>query len=186
MMPLPEQPLALQRAFDEQYLARFRWLKGAAGTPYSPWPPGQGRVGALEQRVRFSIHQQAEGICYLCGLAVDVACDTGPYAMTIDHIIPLCSGGPFASVANLALAHLWCNQQKGPAPFPRTLHIRDSWRCARCHEAVAQSAHAADWHWNQPIIEHLVPLAAVEIWQRPFAWTCHLRCHAFRHPRPPR
>ena len=42
-----------------------------------------------------------------------------------------------------------------------------------------------DWHWNRPIVEHLVPLSSPDVWWYGRSWACHLRCHQYRKPIPP-
>jgi hypothetical protein len=88
-------------------------------------------------------------------------------------------------MSNLALAHKQCNQLKGSSPHPRTVYDADGWRCQRCQEAVSRGADQHDWHWNRPIVEHVVPLDSPEIWWYGRCWTCHLRCHAYHLPIPP-
>ena len=40
-----------------------------------------------------------------------------PMSKTVDHIIPIAKGGHPSDLANLQLAHRWCNRQKGAKMF---------------------------------------------------------------------
>lgn len=52
--------------------------------------------------------------CGICGLPVDFGYKAPhPLSPTVDHIIPVSKGGHPSDMANLQLAHRWCNRWKG-------------------------------------------------------------------------
>ena len=61
---------------------------------------------------------RTQNICGICGQPVDKTrkCPD-PLAPTIDHIIPVSKGGHPSELANLQLAHRWCNRQKSNKLF---------------------------------------------------------------------
>lgn len=169
----------LLAAFDAIYLASFRWIKAALAITYTKGFFGPHRNATISTQRRDQVYERDKGICYLCLLAVDDGCNDGPWACTIDHIRPLSHNG-----SRLALAHQQCNHLKAWSPHLKTIHARDNWRCRRCAEAISRHETDYDWQWNRPIVEHLVPLLAPDIWRPSRAWTCHLRCHAYHLPIP--
>jgi hypothetical protein len=178
----------LYAAYEATYLADFRWIKAALHITYTPGPvAGTGRTGPVlfSPTQRAAIYARDGGRCYLCGLPVDADQHDGPWASTIDHVRPLSHHGARKDLRNLALAHWQCNHDKGSSPHPRTVYETDHWQCRRCQEAVSRGPQQPDWHWNRPIVEHLVPLASPDIWWYTRSWTCHLHCHAYRLPVPP-
>ncbi len=174
----------LLTAFDAVYRAAFRWIKAALQITATLGFYGPHHHTAISPQRRAQVYERDGGICYLCRLPVDAACKDGPWACTIDHIRPLSYNGLRHALANLSLAHQQCNQLKAWSPHPRTLFARDTWRCRRCGETISHNETDFDWHWNRPIVEHLVPLNAPDIWQPSRAWACHLRCHAYHLPIP--
>jgi 5-methylcytosine-specific restriction endonuclease McrA len=60
------------------------------------------------------LHQAQSGLCALCGKPVS------PSEWEIDHRIPFCYGGG-NEPANLQIAHLSCNRQKGHQVDPMDL-----------------------------------------------------------------
>ncbi|MBQ7146009.1 MAG: HNH endonuclease [Lachnospiraceae bacterium] len=56
--------------------------------------------------------------CALCGQEVDKNLKyPHPMSASVDHIIPLQKGGHPSDLANLQLAHLYCNRQKAAKLF---------------------------------------------------------------------
>ena len=57
---------------------------------------------------------KTQEICGICGKPVDKSIREpyDPMAPTVDHIIPINKGGHPSDLANLQLAHRWCNRQK--------------------------------------------------------------------------
>lgn len=68
-----------------------------------------------------AVWEREEGCCWLCRQPVDRAlAHPDPLSRSWDHVIPLAAGGAH-SMANLALAHLFCNISKHarlPDTFP--------------------------------------------------------------------
>jgi len=61
---------------------------------------------------------RTQNICGICGQPVDkTRKNPDPLAPTIDHIIPVSKGGHPSELANLQLAHRWCNRQKSNKLF---------------------------------------------------------------------
>lgn len=59
-----------------------------------------------------------QDICGICGAPVDKTLKApDPLSPTIDHIIPIAKGGHPSDLANLQLAHRWCNRQKSDRVF---------------------------------------------------------------------
>ena len=57
-------------------------------------------------------------VCGICGKPVDFSCKfPHPLSPCIDHIIPVAKGGHPSDLANLQLAHFWCNRQKSDKLF---------------------------------------------------------------------
>lgn len=52
------------------------------------------------------VYEYHKGLCGICGLSVSLE------EFTIDHVVPICKGGPHL-FKNLQLAHLGCNCSKG-------------------------------------------------------------------------
>lgn len=60
-------------------------------------------------------------ICGICGQPVDKTYKfPHPLSPTVDHIIPVDKGGHPSDLANLQLAHRWCNRQKSNKLFDTT------------------------------------------------------------------
>lgn len=55
---------------------------------------------------RMAVYERDQGRCGICGDPVDVR------AFHLDHVIPLCKGGPH-TYANVQVAHPLCNIRKG-------------------------------------------------------------------------
>lgn len=53
-----------------------------------------------------AIWERDQGICHICGAAVD------PTDLHYDHITPISKGGAH-SMENIAVSHAWCNLRKG-------------------------------------------------------------------------
>ena len=59
--------------------------------------------------------------CGICGGEVDFKYKyPHPLSPTVDHIIPLAKGGHPSDLANLQLAHRWCNRQKSDKLIDRS------------------------------------------------------------------
>ena len=57
-------------------------------------------------------------VCGICGKPVDFSYKfPHPLSPCIDHIIPVAKGGHPSDLANLQLAHFWCNRQKSDKQF---------------------------------------------------------------------
>ena len=57
-------------------------------------------------------------VCGICGQPVDMNLKyPDPLSPCIDHIIPVAKGGHPSDLANLQLAHFWCNRQKSDKLF---------------------------------------------------------------------
>lgn len=57
-------------------------------------------------------------VCGICGKPVDFSYKfPHPLSPCIDHIIPVAKGGHPSDLANLQLAHFWCNRQKSDKLF---------------------------------------------------------------------
>lgn len=57
-------------------------------------------------------------VCGICGKPVDSSYKfPHPLSPCIDHIIPVAKGGHPSDLANLQLAHFWCNRQKSDKLF---------------------------------------------------------------------
>lgn len=73
------------------------------------------RIG--EHRTAFDKNRliviRTQEICGICGQPVDKNIKPPhPLSPTVDHIIPVSKGGHPSDLANLQLAHRWCNMQK--------------------------------------------------------------------------
>jgi len=55
-------------------------------------------------------------ICHICGKKI------AEEDLSFDHLIPIAHGGPHAEW-NLAVAHLECNQKRGPGRIPAQLRL---------------------------------------------------------------
>lgn len=68
----------------------------------------------LPHRVRLSIYKRDAWACRICGDPVDEALigSKSPWRPSLDHITPRSMGGG-DEVANLRLAHVWCNSVRG-------------------------------------------------------------------------
>lgn len=54
-----------------------------------------------------------QDVCGICGNPIDKSIKyPHPMSATVDHIIPLAKGGHPSDLANLQIAHRWCNRQK--------------------------------------------------------------------------
>lgn len=61
---------------------------------------------------------RTQNICGICGRPVDKELKyPHPMSASVDHIIPLEKGGHPSDLANLQLAHLYCNRQKSADLF---------------------------------------------------------------------
>ena len=61
---------------------------------------------------------RTQNVCGICGQPVDKKLKyPHPMSPSIDHIIPLEKGGHPSDLANLQLAHLYCNRQKAAKLF---------------------------------------------------------------------
>ena len=86
-------------------------------------------------------------VCGICGKPVDFSCKfPHPLSPCIDHIIPVAKGGHPSALANLQLAHFWCNRQKSDKLFspvekqveadadaPLALPLSTDWTAYRGH-----------------------------------------------------
>ena len=86
-------------------------------------------------------------VCGICGKPVDFSCKfPHPLSPCIDHIIPVAKGGHPSDLANLQLAHFWCNRQKSDKLFspvekqaevdadaPLALPLSTDWTAYRGH-----------------------------------------------------
>lgn len=66
--------------------------------------------------------KREEGVCHLCGLAIDPGLRSPhPLSFTLDHIVPVSMGGVLVSRDNVRAAHRRCNMQRGTGRgSPRT------------------------------------------------------------------
>ena len=56
---------------------------------------------------------RTQQLCGICGQPVDKTIKSPhPLSATVDHIIPIAKGGHPSDLANLQLAHRWCNRLK--------------------------------------------------------------------------
>ena len=61
---------------------------------------------------------RTQNICGICGQPVDMSLKyPDPMSKTVDHITPIAKGGHPSDLANLQLAHRWCNRWKGDRLF---------------------------------------------------------------------
>lgn len=66
---------------------------------------------AFEKNRQIILHTQ--NICGICGKEVDRSFKyPHPLSATVDHIVPVAKGGHPSELANLQLAHRWCNRWK--------------------------------------------------------------------------
>ena len=66
---------------------------------------------AFEKNRQVILHTQ--NICGICGKPVDFEFKyPHPLSPTVDHIVPIKKGGHPSELANLQLAHRWCNRWK--------------------------------------------------------------------------
>jgi 5-methylcytosine-specific restriction endonuclease McrA len=75
-------------------------------------------MARVNPALRSKIAKQQGNQCYYCGKRVRQMARSyrGPlphYAETLDHIIPLSKGGPFAPTVNAVVACHECNQMRG-------------------------------------------------------------------------
>lgn len=76
---------------------------------------GENRTALEKNRL---IILRTQNICGICGKPVDKSLRyPHPMSASIDHIIPLEKGGHPSDLANLQLAHLYCNRQKAAKMF---------------------------------------------------------------------
>lgn len=70
--------------------------------------------GATSERVVASdVWRKTDGDCHICGVSVPLVVRyPHPLSASVDHIVPIAAGGAH-TLANVALAHLVCNQRKG-------------------------------------------------------------------------
>lgn len=73
------------------------------------------RIG--EHRTAFDRNRQiilhTQNVCGICGKEVDFSFKyPHPLSPTVDHKIPVAKGGHPSDLANLQLAHRWCNRWK--------------------------------------------------------------------------
>jgi 5-methylcytosine-specific restriction endonuclease McrA len=54
------------------------------------------------------------GVCQICGDPMGTEVWPHPLSPSLDHVVPLAAGGSH-TLANVQLAHLGCNLQKGTA-----------------------------------------------------------------------
>lgn len=66
---------------------------------------------SLRQRVL-----REESRCYLCGITVDKSTRDIRLRPSVDHVVPLDSGGPAFERSNARLTHAACNSSKGNRP----------------------------------------------------------------------
>jgi 5-methylcytosine-specific restriction endonuclease McrA len=70
------------------------------------------------RELRDILLDRQEGVCWLCGKAIDRSLPpTDPRAASIDHILPRSRGGSDAP-SNLAVAHRRCNEARADADPP--------------------------------------------------------------------
>lgn len=80
------------------------------GNPPRRCPDCRRRAGSRPpQGIRAAVYARDEGICQICGEAVEMEAPAGSdWSPTLDHIVCVSWGGDH-SVENLRLAHHWCN-----------------------------------------------------------------------------
>lgn len=96
------------------------------------------------------IHRDFNGICALCGKAVDIA------DASRDHIVPRSRGGSNAR-DNIQLTHKHCNNLKGDDDYPRDWKkqletmsvIPQGYRCSHCGLEIMK------WHKKSKLISKI-------------------------------
>lgn len=69
---------------------------------------------------------RTQEICGICGQPVDKSLRSPhPLSATVDHIVPVSKGGHPSDLANLQLAHRWCNRAKSNKLFLQTREAKD-------------------------------------------------------------
>ncbi len=72
------------------------------------------QTSVAEKIVRDEIYQRDSGKCHICGKHVSAQ------DFHLDHLVPLSRGGTHTR-DNIALAHPFCNRQRGPGHLPAQL-----------------------------------------------------------------
>ena len=82
-------------------------------------PDHNGNQRALFENNKKRIYA-SQRVCGICGHEVDFSLNfPHPLSPTIDHIIPVAKGGHPSDIANLQLAHFYCNRQKSDKLTPK-------------------------------------------------------------------
>lgn len=82
-------------------------------------PDHNGNQRALFENNKKRIYA-SQRVCGICGHEVDFSLKfPHPLSPTIDHIIPVAKGGHPSDIANLQLAHFYCNRQKSDKLTPK-------------------------------------------------------------------
>ncbi|GAA2545753.1 5-methylcytosine-specific restriction endonuclease McrA [Neomicrococcus aestuarii] len=99
---------------NRKYKEEFRAIHGIG--PSSKWKRDNGgmppRVEWIDRKVRRTIYERDNWICWLCNEAVDdTALPRSNYYPSLDHIIPRSKGGDH-NPENLRTAHMYCNAKR--------------------------------------------------------------------------
>ena len=78
------------------------------------------KIGAMGSSGLIALMKRDKGLCHVCGQGVRLD------EASRDHLIPRSAGGSSAR-SNLALAHKWCNNQRGDKPT-KTRATPRGWR----------------------------------------------------------
>jgi hypothetical protein len=80
------------------------------------------RVTWTARRLERLRHRDGD-YCSICGVLMRFDKWTAETAIdvTMDHIKPIAEGGPLDSMANMKLAHRWCNSRRGILPWSHDL-----------------------------------------------------------------
>lgn len=121
-----------------------------APSGWQPAPPATGKLRRIAERDQWT--------CHLCQRPVPDYVQ-GPLCPTLDHLIPVSLGGSDA-LANLALAHWWCNNRRGNRPPPSFTLIEPWWPD---HESASddlavhdrQDLYRLPDHWEDLLVELL-------------------------------
>lgn len=118
----------------------LRWM-GSSGSIFkayatnSAWRamPATKRRGRSDPTCQ-ALRERDGETCFYCHLLVD------PEDESVEHLVSITHGGP-DHIANMALAHRWCNKQAGHASLMEKIRIRETnWRRLNTPGTVANLA----------------------------------------------
>ena len=117
------------------FYARTRFCSNAhrmVNVPHRPWPERRDQPANRDKNHRrravirgsrparvdpFAVYERDSWTCHLCEHFVDrQLAYPDPASASLDHLVPLARGGRHET-ANVALAHLRCNQSRGAKPL---------------------------------------------------------------------